>query len=219
MHNNLGKLGLARGIAQPTLRDVNLIRPAKSRPALHPGMAPRTRPPTLAAHHPSPPTLLLATVVSRANRSHLIHSLPPPTCKPGQTGKQNRPDPLRMARDLVRCGPDAPPALDVYRVGQTSPGNDGPETRSDHHRPPRTARTAITLAVSLGLHHRRTLAGLGRNKCCSNDELTQDVHAEHRRIVELILDGAPISRQSAEAKLGYPSTDPITPPSSGWRRS
>lgn len=49
-----------------------------------------------------------------------------------------------------------------------------------------------------------TLAGLAAQMQLEYDELTRDVHAEHRRIVELILDGAPISRQSAEAKLGYP---------------
>ena len=48
-----------------------------------------------------------------------------------------------------------------------------------------------------------TLAGIAEQIQIERDELTRGTHAERREAVALILDGAPISRQRAEARLGY----------------
>lgn len=119
-------------LPKPTPRGRELIRQA-AKVALHPTpeWLDELDRATLAAHPSIAADPALATVVSRANRSHLIHFATANLRKPGQPVPANLgPDPLRMARDLVRRGLDAS-ALDVYRVGQTSPGNDGPKSRSD----------------------------------------------------------------------------------------
>ena len=48
-----------------------------------------------------------------------------------------------------------------------------------------------------------TVAGIYRQLQVERDALTRGTHAEHREIVALILDGAPITRQHAENRLGY----------------
>lgn len=58
----------------------------------------------------------LATVVKRSNRAHLIHFAAANLRNPGAPVPANLgPEPLRMARDLVRVGLDAL-ALDIYRI-------------------------------------------------------------------------------------------------------
>ena len=48
-----------------------------------------------------------------------------------------------------------------------------------------------------------TIAGIADQIQVERDELTRGTHAERLEAVALILDGAPISRQRAEARLGY----------------
>lgn len=49
-----------------------------------------------------------------------------------------------------------------------------------------------------------TLTGIAAQVQSEHDELTRSTHAERLEVVGLILDGAPISPERAEAKLGYP---------------
>lgn len=49
----------------------------------------------------------------------------------------------------------------------------------------------------------RTLAGISGQPQPDHAELTQDIATQRRRIVELIVAGAPISREHAEARLDY----------------
>ena len=48
-----------------------------------------------------------------------------------------------------------------------------------------------------------TIAGIAEQIQIERDELTRGSHAERREAVALILDGAPISKHRAEARLGY----------------
>ncbi|EUA92015.1 putative transcriptional activator protein [Mycobacterium ulcerans str. Harvey] len=48
-----------------------------------------------------------------------------------------------------------------------------------------------------------TSAGIAAQMQRERDELARGTHAERREVTALILDGAPISRQRAEARLGY----------------
>lgn len=101
-------------LPKPTPRGRELIRQA-AKVALHPTpeWLDELDRATLAAHPSIAADPALATVVSRANRSHLIHFATANLRKPGQPVPANLgPDPLRMARDLVRRGLDAS-ALDV----------------------------------------------------------------------------------------------------------
>lgn len=193
-------------LPKPTPRGRELIRQA-AKVALHPTpeWLDELDRATLAAHPSIAADPALATVVSRANRSHLIHFATANLRKPGQPVPANLgPDPLRMARDLVRRGLDAS-ALDVYRVGQNVAWQRWTEIAFGLTTDPQELHELLTLPFrSASEFIDATLAGLAAQMQLEYDELTRDVHAEHRRIVELILDGAPISRQSAEAKLGYP---------------
>lgn len=193
-------------LPKPTPRGRELIRQA-AKVALHPTpeWLDELDRATLAAHPSIAADPALATVVSRANRSHLIHFATANLRKPGQPVPANLgPDPLRMARDLVRRGLDAS-ALDVYRVGQNVAWQRWTEIAFGLTTDPQELHELLTLPFrSASELIDATLAGLAAQMQLEYDELTRDVHAEHRRIVELILDGAPISRQSAEAKLGYP---------------
>lgn len=193
-------------LPKPTPRGRELIRQA-AKVALHPTpeWLDELDRGTLAAHPSIAADPALATVVSRANRSHLIHFATANLRKPGQPVPANLgPDPLRMARDLVRRGLDAS-ALDVYRVGQNVAWQRWTEIAFGLTTDPQELHELLTLPFrSASEFIDATLAGLAAQMQLEYDELTRDVHAEHRRIVELILDGAPISRQSAEAKLGYP---------------
>lgn len=193
-------------LPKPTPRGRELIRQA-AKVALHPTpeWLDELDRATLAAHPSIAADPALATVVSRANRSHLIHFATANLRKPGQPVPANLgPDPLRTARDLVRRGLDAS-ALDVYRVGQNVAWQRWTEIAFGLTTDPQELHELLTLPFrSASEFIDATLAGLAAQMQLEYDELTRDVHAEHRRIVELILDGAPISRQSAEAKLGYP---------------
>jgi DNA-binding PucR family transcriptional regulator len=55
-----------------------------------------------------------------------------------------------------------------------------------------------------------TLAGIAAQIDQERDDLTRGTHAERRETVALILDGAPIPRKRAEARLGYALTGPHT---------
>ncbi|WP_024754138.1 PucR family transcriptional regulator, partial [Mycobacterium tuberculosis] len=147
----------------------------------------------------------LATVVKRSNRAHLIHFAAANLRNPGAPVPANLgPEPLRMARDLVRVGLDAL-ALDIYRIGQNVAWrrwtdiafgltSDPDELHELLDVPFRTANEFVDT----------TLAGITTEMQLERDKLTRDVPAERRKIVQLLIDGAPISREHAEARLGYP---------------
>ncbi len=109
-----------------------------------------------------------------------------------------------MARDLVRLGLDSL-ALDVYRIGQNMAWrrwtdiafgltSDPHELRELLDVPFRTANEFVDT----------TLAGLTSHMQLVRDELARDFPAERAKIVELLIDGAPIGREHAESRLGYP---------------
>ncbi|WP_230871727.1 PucR family transcriptional regulator [Mycobacterium canetti] len=147
----------------------------------------------------------LATVVKRSNRAHLIHFAAANLRNPGAPVPPNLgPEPLRMARDLVRVGLDTL-ALDIYRIGQNvawrrwtdiafALTSDPQELHELLDVPFRTASEFVDT----------TLAGITTEMQLERDKLTRDVPAERRKIVQLLIDGAPIGREHAEARLGYP---------------
>ncbi len=123
-----------------------------------------------------------------------------------------------MARDLVRVGLDAL-ALDIYRIGQNVAWrrwtdiafgltSDPDELHELLDVPFRTANEFVDT----------TLAGITTEMQLERDKLTRDVPAERRKIVQLLIDGAPISREHAERDWATLSTDPTPPPSSGVTR-
>ena len=148
---------------------------------------------------------VLAEAVRRSNRSNRLHWAAANISHPGEPVPPNfGPESLTIARYLVRRGLDESTAVDAYRIGQNVAWR-------------AWMQIAFTLTSDLDELHElldvstrsisafidATVAGIYHQLQIERDELTRGSHAEHREIVALILDGAPITRQHAENRLGY----------------
>jgi DNA-binding PucR family transcriptional regulator len=149
----------------------------------------------------------LAAAVSRSNRANLFFWATANVRDPGAPVPPNTgPEPLSIARELVRRGVNAFP-LDAYRVGE------GVAWR-------RLMEIAFELTSDVAELHEMlhvcsrsisafvdgTLAGIAAQIDLERDELTHGNHAERRETIALLLDGAPIPRARAEQRLGYALT-------------
>ncbi|WP_425518513.1 PucR family transcriptional regulator [Mycobacterium spongiae] len=160
---------------------------------------------TLAAYPSIGEDPALAAIISRSNRTNLIHFAAANLREPGASVPPNLgAEQVRMARELVRRGVDSV-ALEVYRIGHNVAlrrwteivfglTSDPAELRELLDGPVRSANEFVDA----------TLAGLAAQMQQERDQLTRDIHAQRHRIVENILDGAPFNSEQAEAKLGYP---------------
>jgi DNA-binding PucR family transcriptional regulator len=148
------------------------------------------------------PVLNVAT--RRSTRANLLHWAAANVSDPGAPVPANLgPEPLAIARDLVRRGLSES-ALQAYRVGQNVAWQRwmaiGFALTSD---PDELRELLDVSARSLFAFVDATLAGIAEQMQIERDELIRGTHAERLEAVALILDGAPISRQRAEARLGY----------------
>jgi DNA-binding PucR family transcriptional regulator len=147
---------------------------------------------------------VLAKVVRRANRAHLVHWATANVRDPGAPVPANLAEPLSMARDLVRRGLDVL-ALEVYRVGEYIAWRRWMEIAFELTSDPQELRELLDVSSrSLNEYIEATLAGIAAQVQLEHEELTHSTHAECLEVVELILNGAPIGRERAEARLGYP---------------
>lgn len=148
---------------------------------------------------------VLAKVVKRANRANLVHWAAANMRDPGAPVPANLGgEPLRMARDLVRRGLDAL-ALDVYRIGQYIAWRFWMDIAFDLTSDPAELRELLDVSArSVNEFIEATLAGIAAQVQLEHDELTRGSHAERLEVVGLLLEGAPMSRERAEARLGYP---------------
>lgn len=160
---------------------------------------------TLAANPAIAEDPVLTAVVSRANRSNMTHWAAANLRDPGAPVPANLgAEPLGMARDMVRRGLDAF-ALDVYRIAQNVAWRYWMDIAFTLTSDPQELRELLDLTSRTGNEFiDATLAGIAAQVQSEHDELTRGTHAERREVVELILDGAPITRERAEARLGYP---------------
>ena len=140
----------------------------------------------------------------RSNRSNGLHWAAANISHPGEPVQPNHgPESLTIARYLIRRGLDD----DGHRCvpDRTKCGLarvDAARVRADI-RPRRTPRAPRRLGAFDRVFHRRDGSGIYRQLQVEREALTRGTHAEHREIVALILDGAPITRQHAENRLGY----------------
>ncbi|GAB7144844.1 PucR family transcriptional regulator [Mycobacterium riyadhense] len=145
----------------------------------------------------------LAAVVTRSNRANLVYFASAMLRTPGDPVPPNlSAHTLRMARDLVRRGLDAS-ALEVYRIGHNVAWRRWTEIAFELTSDPEELHELLDVPFrSANEFVDATLAGIAEQMQAEYDELTQDIGAERRKIVELILDNAPLSRERAEARLG-----------------
>lgn len=147
---------------------------------------------------------VLAAGTRRTNRANLLHWAAANVRDPGMPVPGNLgEEPLAIARDLVRRGLNES-ALDSYRVGQGvawqlwmrivfSLTSDLDELRE----------LLDVTSRSISAFVNDTVAAISRRMQLEREELTRGTHAERRETVALLLDGAPIARPRAEARLGY----------------
>ncbi|WP_068271976.1 PucR family transcriptional regulator [Aldersonia kunmingensis] len=146
----------------------------------------------------------LAAAASRTNRSNLLHWAYANVRDPGAPVSANvGAEPLGIARDLVRRGLDER-ALDAYRAGQNAAWRRWMEIAFELTADPDELREMLAVSsASISAFIDATLAGIEAQIRRERDELTGGAHARHREVVALILDGAPITRQRAQERLGY----------------
>src|ERR1700744_676175 len=175
--------------------------------------APRPPPPptsaeTARAPRPASPEIredpVLAAAVARTNRANLLHWAAANVRDPGIPVPANLgAEPLALARDLVRRGLDAA-ALDAYRVGQNAAWRRWMDTAFALTSDQGELREMLDVTSrSINEFIDATLAGINAQMQTEREELTRGTHAERREAVALLLEGAPITRRRAEARLGY----------------
>lgn len=147
---------------------------------------------------------VLAKVVRRASRAHLVHWATANLRDPGAPVPAHLgPEPLTMARDLVRRGRDVL-ALDIYRVGQYTAWRRWMEIAFTLTSDPQELREILNVsAQSINEYVAATLEAIATHMQLERDELTRSTHAERLEVVDLILEGAPVTQERAEARLGY----------------
>ena len=148
------------------------------------------------------PVLNVAT--RRSTRANLLHWAAANVSDPGAPVPANLgPEPLAIARDLVRRGLSES-ALQAYRVGQNVAWQRWMAIAFALTSDPDELRELLDVSArSLFEFVDATIAGIAEQIQVERDELTRGSHAERREAVALILDGAPISKHRAEARLGY----------------
>lgn len=171
---------------------------------------------TIAANPAIANDPVLAKVVQTANRANLVYWAAANLRDPGARVPANLgTEPLRMARDLVRRGLDTV-AFNIYRTGEHIGWRFWMGIAFELTSDPQELRELLDVSArSVNDFIEATLTGIAAQVQSEHDELTRSTHAERLEVVGLILDGAPISPERAEAKLGYPLSRAIPLPSSG----
>lgn len=159
---------------------------------------------TLAAEKSVADDPVLAGALRRTNRANVLHWAAANVRSPGAPVPANLgEEPIAVARDMVRRGLDQS-ALNIYRVGQNFAWRRWMDIAFELSADPTELHELLDVSsLSISSFIDATIAGATAQMQLERDELTRGTHAERREVVALILDAAPISRQRAEARLGY----------------
>ncbi|MFE5511576.1 PucR family transcriptional regulator [Streptomyces sp. NPDC056529] len=147
---------------------------------------------------------VLAAGMRRTNRSNLLFWAASNVRAPGEPVPANEGEaPLAIARDLVRRGLDET-ALDAYRVGQGVAVRVWTQIACSLTDDTEDLRELLDVSLrSISAFVDGTVSAIAARMHVERGELTRGTHAERREVVALLLDGAPITRQRAQARLGY----------------
>ena len=147
---------------------------------------------------------VLNAATRSSTRANLLHWAAANVRDPGAPVPANLgPEPLGIARDLVRRGLNES-FLQAYRVGQNVAWQRWMSIAFQLTSDPDELHELLDVSArSLFEFVDATIAGIADQIQVERDQLTLGTHAERLEVVALILDGAPISRQRAEARLGY----------------
>ncbi|MEB3034164.1 PucR family transcriptional regulator [[Mycobacterium] nativiensis] len=148
---------------------------------------------------------VLAEGIRRSNRSNLLHWAAANLSHPGEPVPANlAAESLVIVRDAFRRGLDESAVLDAYRVGTNVVWRSWMNAAFSLTRDPDELNELLDVsALSMTSFIDATIAGICQQMQVEREALTRGTHAERRETVALILDGAAITRQRAESRLGY----------------
>ncbi|MFE5797528.1 PucR family transcriptional regulator [Streptomyces sp. NPDC056503] len=147
---------------------------------------------------------VLAAGTRRTNRSNLLFWAASNVRAPGEPVPANDTEaPLAVARDMIRRGLDES-ALDAYRVGESVAVRMWTQIACTLTGDAEELRELLDVSLrSISSFVDDTVSAISARMRAERDELTRGTHAERRETVALLLEGAPITRQRAESRLGY----------------
>jgi DNA-binding PucR family transcriptional regulator len=190
----------------PSARVAELIRAAAARLLEDPGDAPDEIDAAVLAG--APPALradpALIAEVSASNRANLFHWITANLREPGAPVPPNlAPESLAIARDLVRRGLDEA-SLNSYRTGQNAAWRRWMATAFELTSDADELRELLEVSArSIFTFVDETLAAITAQIERERDQLTRGTHAQRLEVVNLILEGAPITAGRASARLAY----------------
>jgi DNA-binding PucR family transcriptional regulator len=147
---------------------------------------------------------VLSAATRRTNRSNLLFWAAANVRAPGAPVPANLgEEPVAVARDLVRRGLDES-SLDAYRIGQGVALRLWMRIVFSLTSDPAELQEVLDVSCrSISDFVDATVAAISGQMRQERKDLTRGTHAERRETVTLLLEGAPIPRERAEAKLGY----------------
>ncbi len=145
----------------------------------------------------------------RANVSNLLHWATANVRDPGARVSANRsPDVLDASRDMVRRGFDET-ALETWRLGQSVAWRRWMEIcfgLTDDRAVLYEVLAVTSQSISAFIDD--TVAAVAETIRTERHELTHGTHPERLATVSLLLEGAPVPQETAEARLGHRLTGP-----------
>ena len=147
---------------------------------------------------------VLSAATRRTNRSNLLFWAAANVRAPGAPVPANLgEEPVAVARDLVRRGLDES-SLDAYRIGQGVALRLWMRIVFSLTSDPAELQAVLDVSCrSISDFVDATVAAISAQMRQERGDLTRGTHAERRETVTLLLEGAPIPRERAEAKLAY----------------
>lgn len=148
---------------------------------------------------------VLAEELRRSNQSNLLHWAAANLSHPAEPVSPNvAAESLAVVRDVFRRGLDESAVVDAYRVGMNVVWRSWMQTAFTLTRDPDELRELLDVsAASMTAFIDATIAGICDQMQIEREALTRGTHAERRETVALLLDGASITKQRAESRLGY----------------
>jgi DNA-binding PucR family transcriptional regulator len=199
-------MSAAAGWDPPSERVAELIRAAATRVLEEPDEAFEEVAAAVLADAPdavrADPALIAE--LNASNRANLTHWTMSNLREPGaRVAPLLGPETLDIARDVVRRGLDDA-SLNPYRVGQNIAWRRWMTTVFDLTSDPGELRQVLEVSArSIFTFVDETIAAIREQIEGERDALTRGTHAQRLEVVNLILEGAPITSERASARLHY----------------
>ena len=151
----------------------------------------------------------LVAAMRRSNRANLLFWVQSILRDPAAEVPPNPgPDPLTIARDLVRRGLDEG-VLRAWRAGQNASWREWMRIAFGLTSDPDELQALLDYSArSIFTFVDASLAAVSARVRLEREQLTRGTHAQRLETIALLIDGAPIPQRGAETRLGYDLTQP-----------